>query len=206
LIHDLSTQSRPVRRIEKPLFGLLRWTALSAVCVAGGILAFGLRPDLDTAAANPTFPLLAVLTLAVGGAATWSALRTGVPGMDTRLLRALPGAILSLAVAVLLGALLSANGGVAGIGMTCVERIFAVVLLPGALILNALRKAAPLAARRAGMLAALSAFAPGVFAIQFICRHDDPLHILVWHFTPFAFMLSIGASIGRTWLASWDER
>jgi hypothetical protein len=206
LIHELSARVRPVRRIDHPVVGLLRWAALSAVCVAGGFIVFGVRPDLGSAVQNPTFLLRAALAILLGGASTLSALLASVPGMDRPWCRAIPALMAALSAAVFITVLLSGNAGVAGLGVTCVERILAFSLVPSALVFRAVRRGAPLAAGWVGTLAAVSALAPGAFAIQFICRHDDPLHILIWHYIPVAIAASVGAVLGRRRLTSWDER
>lgn len=206
LIHELSACVAPVRRIERPGSGLFRWAALSTVCVVAGILTFGLRPDVGTAVRSPQFLLLAALVAALGVVSTLSALLASVPGMDRPWTRMVPHGILALCVGVLVCAALSGDGIGAGMGITCVERIVALALLPSVLMFRVMRNAVPIAAGWVGLLAALGATAPGAFAIQFICRHDDPYHVLVWHYLPLVLAAIAGVVLGSRWRSSWMTR
>lgn len=205
LIHELAAKGQPVRRIAHPVISLLRWMLVAVVCLGVGILALGPRPDLEAAFQNPTSLVVGLLTLALGASAAFSAFTMSVPGMDRRWLRAVPAVILSLGIVVLAFSAVAVENPHAGLGIVCVARIFALAALPNALLLTMLRKSAALHAGTAGVFATLSAAALGTFGVQLVCVHDDPLHILVWHFVPMMFLCGAGFLLGRLWF-TWDRR
>jgi hypothetical protein len=73
----------------------------------------------------------------------------------------------------------------------------------GALMYRMMSTAAPLRTSAAGWLASLSAFAAGDLATRFICRHDQALHALAWHFLPVLVMGGTGVVLGRV-LRRWQ--
>jgi hypothetical protein len=204
LIHELATRGQPIPRIERPFVRFLRWALFATLCVVAGVAAFGLRPDAGPAVRSPTFLLLAVLTLALGTSSALSAFMMSVPDRVQPWLFAVPATVLALGLGVLAGDVVSAGSPRAGDGITCVGKILALALLPSALLFHMLRKAAPLRLGGVGALAALSAVATGALGAQFMCRHDGPLHILLWHYVPVVLLSGVGILLGRL-LLKWDR-
>ena len=75
--------------------------------------------------------------------------------------------------------------------------------MPGIALFMMVRRAAPLRAAWAGLLAVLATAAVGVLGANVICPNDRPLHMLLWHVAPLMLFAAIGAALG-TWLLRWD--
>jgi hypothetical protein len=76
-----------------------------------------------------------------------------------------------------------------------------IMLILGALdtgLLMALaRRGAPTKPRLTGLWIALSAGVMGLFVMQFICAHENFLHVLIWHLVPVGLLAAGGYSLGR---------
>ena len=66
----------------------------------------------------------------------------------------------------------------------CVYKTTSVALVPGIALFVLVRRAAPLRAAWAGLLAVLATAAVGVLGANVICPIDRPLHLLLWHVAP----------------------
>lgn len=205
LIHELAKQGQPVKRVGPPIARFFRWAAVAVLCVAVGVAVFGFRADLEYTSRSPMFLLQAALTLALGALSGLSAFILSVPDKAKPWLNIVPGTTLLLWLVVLVRALLSGENVQAGLGVACVRDILALGLPPGVLLYLMLKKAAPLNVGRVGVLAALGVAALGALGTQFICRNDDPLHILVWHYVPVLVLGGIGILLGRL-LLRWERR
>ena len=73
----------------------------SALCVGGGTVWFGLRPDVELALRSPTFLLLAGLTLALSAFSALSAFTMSVPDRTRLWYFAVPMGIVALELSVL---------------------------------------------------------------------------------------------------------
>jgi hypothetical protein len=87
----------------------------------------------------------------------------------------------------------------------CVYKTASIAAAPGVALFIMVRKAAPLRAGWAGLLAVLATAAVGVLGANTICPNDRPLHMLLWHVAPLMLFAAIGAGLG-TWLLRWDNR
>lgn len=58
------------------------------------------------------------------------------------------------------------------------------------------RGAAPTRLSWAGLWSAASMSCVGAFFMHLVCPHDNPLHLLVWHFLPIAVLMAVGAVLG----------
>lgn len=205
MIHELAKQGQPVKRVGPPIARFCRWAAVASLCVAVGVAVFGFRADLESVSRSPIFLLQAALTLALGALSALSAFILSVPDKAKPWLNVVPLATLGLWAVVLLAMLVLGDGAKAGFGVTCVRDILVLGLPPGALLYFMLRRAAPLKVGMVGVLAALGVAALGALGTQFICRNDDPLHILVWHYVPVLILGVIGIWLGRL-LFRWERR
>ena len=211
LIVQLARAAGPVRPLARPSVRMARWAAAALPFAALCVIAIGARVDLPTALHQPTFTVLAAVTLLTGLAAAASSLALGVPGSDrSPLLRVLPlllGATWTVALLVLVF-----KGGnpvrrmlALPIHLTCVIEIAGIGLVPSWALFAMLRRAAPLRLAWSAALATLAGVGLGAAVTQFICPLDDPAHQLVGHVLPAATLFLGGASAaGRSldWLRS----
>jgi hypothetical protein len=160
LVDQLVADATPVRRLWRPEVRLL-------VClvVALPIVAFPttrvLRDDLSRQLRTPAFLLEEAAMLVAAALLALAALRSAVPGRR-------PGRAISLvaAMALVLGGLLVLRkpvfaswtpDGFLATGLPCLWRSLAWTLVPWALLLVAVRRAAPLRSRWTGALVGAAA-------------------------------------------------
>ena len=87
----------------------------------------------------------------------------------------------------------------------CVYKTASVALVPGVALFVLVRRAAPLHAAWAGLLAILATAAVGVLGANVICPIDRPLHLFLWHVAPLVVAFAaLGAGLG-TWLIRWNR-
>jgi hypothetical protein len=60
-----------------------------------------------------------------------------------------------------------------------------------------IRKAAPARLIETGAWAAATSGAVGAFCMSFVCPHENPMHILVWHLVPILALSVVGAIVGQ---------
>ncbi len=58
------------------------------------------------------------------------------------------------------------------------------------------RGAAPTRLAWAGLWSAASMACVGAFFMHLVCPHDNPLHLIVWHFSPTVGLMLLGAVVG----------
>jgi hypothetical protein len=207
LIAQLVAEAHPVRRLWSPGRRLSIWLAVAALS-AGGVLALGVRDDLDVRLHEPLFVLeLATLGLA-GVLLAAQALRHAVPGMGSERLAGLIG------LGAIGGALvlrepvqvaLSVDAFVQ-LGAPCAGTALGLAAGPWAARVIALRRGAPLSAARAGALAGGAAAVLAFLVLRLRCPVDELLHVLVWHALPVV-VAGVGCTaIGSWWLRRWRRR
>lgn len=165
--------------------------AMSTVALAlGSILVvslLGVRHDFATG--HPAqLPLTAAgLFLVLALASAWAAIDMARPAVGTRregwgwtalMAAVLPGSALALMAMNLL------SGQPAGLdpdGYSCLDLGCGVGLLTAVTLTLWLRRGAPSAPARAGLLIGVAAGAAGIFAVSLRCPSDSLLHIGIWH-------------------------
>lgn len=203
-INALVNQAEPVKRLRSPTIRFLRWLIAAMFCLGGEILLLGLRSDLHSVAFTPRFSFQALLICGLALLSALSAFLLSVPDKKNPALDALPIVTgVAWAGALLLG-IFGSDSANAGLGFTCIRDIVALGLLPGALLFFMLMQAAPLRLGKVGFFAMLSVGALGAFGTQFICKNDDPLHILLWHYLPMLVLGGAGIMVGRI-LLRWEK-
>jgi hypothetical protein len=180
--------------------------ALAVPTAAATTAAVGLRPDVAAQFSDPTYAGVLTLLVTVAAASAWMALALRVPD-DRRSGRV---GLWPLAVAVAWGAwmigVLAAAGPVSDqivnepSHAACFWQILATSLLPAVALMRFVRMAAPLDARRTGVLAAVAAGAVGATSAALVCPIDRAAHQFLWHFLPLAGLGAIGAVAGAIWL------
>jgi hypothetical protein len=210
LIRRLTSDLQPVRPLRPVVARALGWTVLAAASLVVVAILMGVRRDLGEVAARTDFAFEAALLIVTALSAAIGALAVGVPGARRVALACwLP---VTAGVAVVLWAAgelaaASAAGEPAGrvtFAWQCIFKTASVGAIPGFVLFSMVRRAAPLYAARAGMLALLATSAVGVLGANVICPTDRPLHMLLWHVAPLVVFAVLGAGLG-TWLLRWDR-
>jgi len=200
LIVQLTRSLEPVQPLPSPFVRLVRWAALSFAIAALGVLAIGARADVADAIREPAFSALAMLAIATGIAAAATALLLSVPGAErSPAQRGVPlllfgGWAASLAVMLVSGGAALERLFALPVHAACVIEIAGFALIPGWVLFNMLRRAAPLKRAWTAVFAALAATALGVAATQIVCPLDDPAHHLVGHLMPAVLFTIVGAT------------
>ena len=199
LIAALAADTTPAPRPEQGL----PWVAL-ALALAAAALFWVLGPRADPAAglAPLTLPKT-LLPLALGALALPLALRLAQPakpaGTLPRLLLTVPLAAAATAALALLtsdpaGWAMQATGKTM---IPCLVTIPTLAALPLATLLWLLRRGAPLAPTRTGLLAGLAAGGLAASLYSLHCTEDSPLFWALWYSTAICTTGAIGALAGR---------
>lgn len=197
LIADLVGDLAPVRplRFGAGLAGALAAAALSAAAV---VALLGLRPDWLAGAVNPMHLVATGLYGGLGLAASVTVIVMGRPqvGNDHGGWRwaALMAALLPLA-----GLIVAAGHGAEELAPPVLlfgAECFAVGAAASLLVLGVLtlwlRRGAPTAPGRAGLVAGVAAGAFGSFAVSIHCPANDIVHIGIWHSMAVVAMAGVG--------------
>jgi hypothetical protein len=206
LIRRLQADAGPVRRLWSPVtrFGL--WLVLMAL-VGGTLGLSGLRPDLMRQLRDPVSLLEIALLASAGMAAAILALCEAVPGREAS--RFAPLVPLGLALAsVGFWCRLPIEGDVAvssfvARGVGCATSTLVLASLPWCALLIAVRRGAPPATAKAGVLIGAAALVMAALLMRFRCPLDERLHLLVWRALPVVGGTLLSAVVGLAWLRSW---
>jgi hypothetical protein len=208
LIDRLVADAEPVRPLLSPARRAVLWSVVAGICVALGVLYFGLRRD----AAEAWYSTGVVLRLVLLAATTWlavvTAFRLSVPGDDLRAWsRWWPLALLGILVAVVSAEVVM--GVVAGdpgsplMAWRCVRKAAFVGAVPAILAIVLIHRASALEPRWTALLGVLAAGAAGALTSELACPIHAPIHILLWHVLPVAAFAAVGALLG---LLFWARR
>ena len=202
LVAVLSTNVEPVRR------GLVGRTISIAVAagavVALGIMfaALGLRADLTTTRATIFMLLKIAFALAVIGVAMRYLLRLARPGAErglSPLTIAVPFAAIALLGAISLGFAPSSHWNRMILGdewLECLLSIPIIAIVPFAVIIFAVRRAAPTDLVRTGAVAGLVAGGVSAVAYALHCTDDSLPFVAVWFGGTIVLCTLAGAALG----------
>lgn len=187
LIDGLADELEPVRP-RRVVRGSL-WAGLAWVASAAALLWFsGARHDVASGAMMPPLPMLSFwLIAALGLAATWSALRMGLPGVgrDYSGWRWAGLAALALPLTAIVVGLGDTHAAMESArpqnGMGCLIEGLVAGLGVGAALFCWLKGGAPTSPTRAGWVIGLAAGAAGVTIVALHCPSNDMIHIALWH-------------------------
>ena len=186
LIDDLAAELTPVRP-RRLVRGSL-WVAAGWLAAAAGLIwLFGMRSDLATHGMPPLSMLAFWLTAATGIAATWSALRMGLPGVgrDYGGWRWAVGASLSLPLAALFACIADGHAAMEavreGFDLRCLLQGLAAGLGVAAALFFWLKAGAPTSPTRAGWVVGIAPGAAGATIVALHCSSDEVVHIALWH-------------------------
>ena len=205
LIDRLVAEASPVRRLVDPRRRAAVWTALALVCVALGVIHYGVRRDIDGAMSSFVPFLLRVPLIA---ATMWlsvvTALRLSIPGADQRAWTRwwpllLLGALVAVSAAELTLASVAGEVGSPLRAWGCVRKLTFVGALPalGAIVL--IRRAAPIDPVWTALLGLVAAGAAGALTSELACPVRAPMHVMLWHVLPIAVYAALGTA--AVWLA-----
>jgi hypothetical protein len=201
LIDRLVADSGPVQRVSHPLWGLLRWSACSLLCVAVGVAFIGVREDWveKVRETEVVFGVFVCFILALFSAA--SAFLLSIPDRSRRITWILP-LITALAWAILL--ILRWNteavAFVPGLGVDCVESTLGLSIVPGALLFWFINRGAALRRKQVALFASLGAAAFGGVGTMLVCSDDGPVHLILWHFLPILVIAGLGFWFGSRFI------
>ena len=205
LIHKLASDLPPVRPLGRPVTRLAQWVLITAVLTCFSVFLSGSRPDIAAALFQPAFLLRTLLMLGIGAAAAFAALSFSIPGSTEKwpVVASIVGVTLFLGLLAFW--LVSDNSFVPGPGKLCLRNVLGVGIVTGAILCVMLRRAAPIKAGLVGLFASLGAASLANVGTQFICRHESPAHLLVWHIIPVAVLCGAGILAGRL-LFRWNDQ
>ncbi len=176
-------------RAVRPLDDRAAWAVLAVLMlatiglVAGGL---GLRADLGDGQPHPMLLLRAGILLALGCVAARALLAHAHPGVGRsqqgwRVAVLIAGLFPAAAVAVLLQSPAAAVMQRASSGIECLTVSLAAAAGLALPLVVHLRRGAPVAPERAGLLVGLAAGSLGAFAYSLHCPYDDVVYIGVWN-------------------------
>ena len=203
LIVQLASAAGAVRPLPRPSVRLARWAAGVIPLIALGVMVIGPRADVSTVIRQPTFMVLALVTLATALLAAAGAFVLSVPGGERLAVHRTTALVAGSAWIFVLIARLLEDGDplrrllVLPIHWLCVIEIAAFGIVPAWALFAMLRRAAPLRQAWSGALATLAAAALGAAATQILCPLDDPAHHLVGHVLPVILLATAGTIAGR---------
>jgi hypothetical protein len=202
LIAALSTHIEPVNR---KLVSRTVYIALAAgTVVALGIIlvGFGVRSDLMTARAFMFLLLKLAFTVGIVGGASAYLTRLARPGGEGRtssISAALPFAAIVLLAAISLGLAPSSHWNKMVMGdewLECLLSIPIIAIVPFAVIIAAVRRAAPTDLVRTGAFAGLIAGGVSAMGYALHCMDDSLPFVAVWYGGTIVLCTLAGAALG----------
>lgn len=213
LIVALTAELAPVRRLRPPAFRTFLWLLVALPWIALVVTVVGPRDDLPDLLGDRSWMFLQMATFATAMSAAMAAFCAGVPGRPRweHFVPAVPFALwLSVPVVDLLDSLKS--GDVAQLAFApdwiCLPGVILVGFGPGAAMVLALRRGAPVHPGLAAFLGGLAAAALGSFGLQLFHPQDASLMVLVWQIGSVMLLTLMSAGVGHrllTWKAVIGE-
>jgi len=202
LVAALSTRIEPVNR------RLVSWTMgialLAAAVVALGLMlaGLGIRADLMTARALTFLVLKLAFAVGVVGVSSIYLMRLARPGGERRtssIRIMMPFAAIVLLAAVSLGLAPSSHWDEMVMGdqwLECLLSIPIIAIVPFAIIVAAMRKAAPTNLQRTGAFAGLIAGGVSAMGYALHCTDDSLPFIAIWYGGTIVLCTLAGAALG----------
>jgi hypothetical protein len=202
LIAMLSTNTEAVDRKLVIRTVCIALMAGALVAVGGALLGLGLRTDLTSA--HALIFLVAKLAFAIGvvGVAAIYLTRLTRPGGELRtpsILAAIPFVVIALLAGISLGAAPSSHWDKMIVGdewLECLLSIPIIAVAPFAIMIWAVRQAAPTDLVRAGAFAGLIAGGISAMAYALHCMDDSLPFVAVWYGGTIVLCTLAGAALG----------
>jgi hypothetical protein len=202
LVTALSAHIEPV---NGRLVGRTVYIALAAgtvVALGITIIGFGVRSDLMTAGALMFLLLKLAFTVGIVGVASAYLARLARPGGERRtssISAAVPFAAIVLLAAISLGLAPSSHWNKMVMGdewLECLLSIPVIAIVPFAVIIAAVRRAAPTNLVRTGAVAGLIAGGVSAMAYALHCTDDSLPFVAVWYGGTIVLCTLAGAALG----------
>jgi hypothetical protein len=202
LVALLSTNLEPVdrRSVARTLYVAL--AAGSIVSLGIMVVGLGIRSDLMTARAFAFLLLKLAFTVAIVGVASIYLTRLARPGGERKtseVLVAIPFGAIALLSVISLGVAPSSHWNRMILGdewVECLLSIPIIAIVPFAVTIFAVRRAAPTNLARAGAFAGLIAGGVSAMAYAFHCTDDSFPFVAVWYGGTIALCTLAGAALG----------
>jgi len=198
LVRDL----RPVRPLPLPTVRTASWALAAAALAALVTVLLGVRADLRAISAVGGFQVHAALLFVAALASSGAALASAVPGELTSAWRRVAPFFVAAAwcswlIAEVAVAAQNGRWEPVARGWGCVAKALAITLVPSALLIAMIARAASPNVRRTCIYAALASSAVGALGVEITCPISNPLHLLLWHAGPMvaAVPLAVGVAM-----------
>lgn len=200
LIASLVGELQPVKPLSFAR-GLAYALAAAATSALAVVAAFGIRPDLMAGRFDPVYLIATGLFLVLGIAAAVTVIVMSRPQVGNEhggwvwaaaMVALLP--VAAMIVSVSSGSdILSRESLVHG--LECLMVGGGALVLVFAILVSWLRKGAPTAPDRAGLLTGVAAGSLGIFAFSLHCADNDIVHIGLWHSAVVLLMAGLGRTL-----------
>jgi hypothetical protein len=202
LVAALSAHIEPVNRrvVSRTVYIALAAGAVVAVGIM--LVGFGVRSDLMTARASMFLLLKLAFTVGIVGGASAYLTRLARPGGErktTSISAAMPFAVIVLLAAISLGLAPRSHWDKMVMGdewLECLLSIPLIAIVPFAVIIAAVRRAAPTNLARTGAVAGLIAGGVSAMAYALHCTDDSLPFVAVWYGGTIALCTLAGAALG----------
>ena len=202
LIAKLSTNTEPVDRKLVIRTVCIALAAGGLVAVASALVGLGLRTDLTTASALIFLVTKLAFAIAIVGVAAIYLTRLTRPGGELRarsILAAIPFVVIALLAGISLGTAPSSHWDKMIVGdqwLECLLSIPIIAVAPFAIMIRAVRQAAPTDLVRAGAFAGLIAGGVSAMAYALHCTDDSLPFVAVWYGGTIVLCTLAGAMLG----------
>ena len=198
LINKLARDAKPTRTLSPLSSRLFLWVFVALVSIGIGVAIFGMRPDLTQKLGTSNFMLENAAILIIALCAAFGALVLSVPvGERKTRIKWLPAIGVVIWFGILVSKLFTSQIFHLDCGFSCIRDIALLGFIPGALLFYMVKKGASTHPGAAGFLAVLAATSFGSLGVQFLCKNDEAIHVLLWHLTPALLLGFIGYALSR---------
>lgn len=199
------------KKFPPPASILRRWIGLFFCYAFGMMLFFPIRPDFFIKINDPYFLIQITAIFLMMMSAAVSASYLALPdGNQKSWVRFIPFFPLILVFIILIHTLLTWGsaafiGCLEGSQFACARAAFLFSVLPSAVIFYTIQKAAPLRYYWAGTMAGLVGSSMGYLLLLLVEPHENPAHLLIWHFFPVLVTIGIAMALGKKILGRWQR-
>ena len=202
-IHGLKADLKPVRRPDTESTYLLKWGIGAGVAVLIWLLILPTRADMAEKFSDKRFLFTTLAWLGLTLSTALVVYRLRLPGLSTRFAKRVSWALLAiLFIDVMynfsfsglhqeLVGEMSLNRG------RCGPLIVVMAISWASALFYWVKQGAPTRPGATGSWIAFSAGALAALAMQFVCDHENSMHIVIWHFLPTLLLATVGLAIGR---------
>ena len=208
LIEALAANATPVRRLRPPLARATFWLTFATVILVILAIGHGARPDLTQRLHQLTFVVSIGASLLTGILAAIASFLVSLPDRSRRwVLLPLPALVVWVSTIGYSCLTDWIDVSVSGLHMGEAARCFATLVLTSVplslLMFVMIRRAAPLSLMPVALTGSLAVAALTASALSFFHEFDATIMILIWNLGSAAFLVGLGAVLGRHFL-TWS--